>query len=121
MRRSRRVLAAIGCAAAGAAMGAVVWPWEREPEYNGRKLSEWLARADCVGAPDRGTIEAEGAVRCIGRDAVPLLLRWISYEPSAARAGTYTLVSRYGRKIGAPRGLLNGALALLRNQKAEER
>ena len=120
MRRGRIVWVTIGCAAVAAVTWCVLWPRESEPEYNGRKLSEWLAKADPGVAPDAGTTEAEGAVRAIGTNAIRLLLRWISYEPSAVRAGTYALVCRF-HKNGVPWALLSGPLALLKNKQAEER
>ncbi len=57
---------------------------DQEPSYNGRLLSEWLADAHAgpgfsvVGAPD----PPREAIRAIGTNAIPTLLKWISYEPS---------------------------------------
>jgi hypothetical protein len=47
-----------------------VWLGEREPEYQGKKLSEWLERFS--DSPK----EAGNAVRTIGKDAIPSLLTW---------------------------------------------
>jgi len=54
------------------------WPGEKEPEDNGHKLSLLLDAID-----DHG--EATLAVRRIGTNALPFLLRWISKERSPAR------------------------------------
>jgi hypothetical protein len=43
-----------------------VWPWE--PVYQGRKLSKWL---------EHSGEEADNAVRHIGTNALPYLVRWI--------------------------------------------
>ena len=55
---------------------------EREPEYGGRKLSEWVRRYRVPGSmtswrPDE---QAAQAVHRLGTDAVPYLLGWMSYE-----------------------------------------
>jgi hypothetical protein len=50
-----------------------------EPEYEGRRLSEWLHY-------DRATYdyhETQVALRSIGTNAIPHLLKWIAYEPPA--------------------------------------
>lgn len=58
-------------------LGAVVWQklhrWE--PAYEGRDLSSWLTDFDLesAGSPDRAT----QAVRAIGTNALPVLLRMI--------------------------------------------
>jgi hypothetical protein len=62
---------------------------EREPEYGGKRLSEWV---DHYYDPISGNFSAtnvtfvvnEGAVdaiRHIGTNAVPYLIRWIAWEP----------------------------------------
>src|SRR5438445_13497941 len=60
-----------------------------EPSYNGRPLSYWVlgdARSfDSIAAPDSLTPESQAAVREIGADAVPILLRWLS-SPSPVTA-----------------------------------
>jgi hypothetical protein len=67
-----------------AAIGVVAfWPGEREPEYNGKKLSEWLMVAASQGwdEPDSPeTMEALAAVRSIGTNALPCLVKWIQFE-----------------------------------------
>ena len=50
------------------------WPEPREPEYHGKKLSEWLTLYN--EAPK----EATEAVRAMGGDVVPVLLKWIQDE-----------------------------------------
>ncbi len=78
----------LGCVVLGASV-ALFWPREREPEYQGKKLSEWLTISRrvntglTVGFPSSGDGEAAEAVRHIGTNALPWLLRWIAYETPA--------------------------------------
>lgn len=61
------------------------WPGEKEPEYNGKKLSEWL---EIYGRATEGPArkhEAVVAVEGIGTNAIPFLLKWIDYSPPAWR------------------------------------
>jgi hypothetical protein len=56
---------------------------ENQPQYQGRSLSSWLAIYDDL---DPTTFEeAEKAVRHIGTNALPYLVRWIQYEPPGWR------------------------------------
>jgi hypothetical protein len=55
------------------------WPGEREPEYNGKKLSEWLALQRY--RPE----EASDAIRAIGTNALPVLVSWAEYQMPAWR------------------------------------
>jgi HEAT repeat protein len=54
----------------------VVWPGEREPEYQGKKLSEWLRRHQKRENPD----EAANAVRQISTNALSFLLAWLEVD-----------------------------------------
>ncbi len=56
---------------------ALVWPREREPEYQGKKLSEWL-ELNRHGSPSG----AKEAVRHMGTNCIPLLLSWSDYTGS---------------------------------------
>jgi len=59
---------------------------EREPEYGGKRLSEWVDNTynSMPGVPETGSkllgMESSNAVRQIGTNSVPYLLQWISYE-----------------------------------------
>ena len=92
-----------------AVVGVVVAAFmpSKEPEYQGKRLSEWVERANwpistnsyrSVVGPNRLSLlpkfdprrenshdiwrETEWAVRHIGPPAIPYLLNWIRYEPS---------------------------------------
>ena len=78
-----------------AAIAVVVVGWEvfreREPEYQGKTLSEWMEvdrRASSGGGPV-AIEEAENAVQQIGTNALPLLLKWIAYEQPEWRVRIY--------------------------------
>lgn len=72
----------LGCGLLALVVWAV-WPRETEPEYQGRKLSEWLYLHTVVTAP--GSEAAADAVRQIGTNGLPWMLRHISFEPGQWR------------------------------------
>jgi hypothetical protein len=75
----RRILILLAASVLPAIGVVAFWPGEREPEYNGKKLSEWLREyRQPVGAM-APTIsqEAPDAVRHIGTNALPFLVKWI--------------------------------------------
>lgn len=59
---------------------AVLWQVlrDREPSYQGRALSEWV---DQMQNRAYNAAEAQGAIRAIGTNAIPIAVKWISYEP----------------------------------------
>jgi hypothetical protein len=79
MRRTGWVLA--GCALA-ALISTLTLRTQRQPQYGGRKLEEWLKLY--LQSADRFTDgqEAAEAVRHIGTNALPWLLKWTDYEPT---------------------------------------
>jgi len=87
MKGRRRILLILAACAVVALLAAVFWPKEREPVYQGKKLSEWLARY-CVSTdsqvPDR---KAEEAILGIGTNALPVLVKWIAREPPDWKKG----------------------------------
>jgi hypothetical protein len=66
-----------------------VWPGEREPEYQGKKLSEWLGayHRDYSTDAEREAEQrrADYAVRQIGTNGLPYLLQAVSYDAPAWR------------------------------------
>ena len=61
------------------AVSLVLFNWEREPSYEGRQLSGWLAFAK--GTPDQ-QLQAQAAITKIGTNGIPFLLKWIEHRPS---------------------------------------
>lgn len=61
-------------------LALVLWPREREPEYNGATLSTWLLRCALSGNQAESA-PAVDAIRHMGTNALPFLVRWIQYEP----------------------------------------
>src|SRR5882672_1047262 len=85
-------------------VAAVVWPREREPEYKGKRLSEWLGlyheQIDVEGVDFRSELRDEAeAVHHIGTNALPWLLRWVRYEPPAWRIKVYSFMNMMPRAL----------------------
>ena len=63
----------------------VVFSREREPEYAGKRLSEWVeiyAATGTVVSAQTQKEDAANAIRHIGTRAPPFLLKWMQYEPA---------------------------------------
>jgi hypothetical protein len=91
----RRWIIAILAVCAVAGILAAAFPpreREREPEYGGKKLSEWLMIAAQSNTSLEDPSEASDALRHLGTNAIPSLLRWIQYEKSRRK---YELFERY--------------------------
>jgi hypothetical protein len=78
MRPRRLWLIFIGVLVLVALVVVVTWP-DREPKYQGRSLSEWVAGYD-IRHPRHGKIERDRAIRQFGTNALPYLLKWIQYQ-----------------------------------------
>lgn len=62
---------------------------QQEPSYNGRPLSEWLGdiRLELrISGPE----PYQQAIRAIGTNSIPTLLKWISYERSGSQQSSQT-------------------------------
>jgi hypothetical protein len=83
--KRRRVIVVVGGCLVAAVLIFTVWPGEREPEYQGKKLSEWLddywpGRGHLISIPpdwERNRLEAEVAVRRIGTNGLPWMVEWL--------------------------------------------
>jgi len=80
----RRILLAVLGLAFAVVLVAVLWPGQKEPEYQGKKLSEWLLTyVNPVALDPVRQDQALNAVRHIGTNGLPFLVKWISYrEPN---------------------------------------
>jgi HEAT repeat protein len=90
----------------------LVLPREREPEYQGKKLSEWLRIGfwSNYGTPERR--DATKAVREIGTNALPYLSKAIAYERTSITDKEMTLVKAlpipFGMKLALVKRLAEG-------------
>ena len=78
--RWRRLLIALAVFAAIVAVIFALIP--HEPKYEGRTLSEWI-RVAAPRTADSETIKAIEAVRHIGTNGLPWLVKWIGAKPPA--------------------------------------
>jgi hypothetical protein len=90
VRRNPSILLLTGAFLALAVSFTVFWPQKKEPEYQGKKLSEWVTAP--VGA--NGTLEVRKAMLAMGTNCVPFLVAWVQYDPPAWRKRLFEL-ARY--------------------------
>src|SRR5260221_5062014 len=83
---------------------------EHEPTYAGKRLSEWVARLSSKNSLE-GDSEAENAIRHIGTNSLPYLLKWISYEPAPWRIKLYETAGTFLKQN--PNALLQDRQMLL--------
>jgi HEAT repeat protein len=103
MRKRRIFLLLIGVAAVVLVVVLVAsLTREQEPKYKGKKLSEWIMdQQEFVPSPEGPLIksglgiteDARDAVRQIGTNAIPYLLKWVQYEQSPTRARVYRVLN----------------------------
>jgi hypothetical protein len=75
----------------------------REPQYEGRTLSDWLAQVHLTSGTQKE--EAEAAVRAVGDEAVPYLLSYVRYESNRPKMMIGAFVERHGiRVLHVPKG-----------------
>jgi hypothetical protein len=120
-RRKRIAFLLAACLLVG--LGVVAfWPGEREPEYDGKKLSEWLKicsdnRVVLSDSQSQSLEAAREAVRKIGTNGLPWLIKWISYDLPKWKSAL--LYSKFYRWLPTPIG--NSMVApILQAQRARE-
>jgi hypothetical protein len=84
--RRRRIVVILAVCVLVVICVVAFWPREHEPEYNGKKLSEWLALQN--DHPE----DVDAAVRAIRTNALPMLIKWAEFQLPAWR---YRLVKLY--------------------------
>src|ERR1043166_10199828 len=84
MKRGWLIVLIVAVCAVVAIVAALVWPGEKEPVYQGKKLSEWIDQAWRASGREQ---EARFAIRQIGTNAFPVLVKWI--ESADASSGTW--------------------------------
>ena len=86
MKRRRVRVIALVCVV----VGIMAWafsPLGEEPQYRGKKLSDWLAQysenreSDADSAEGKRAAEAAEALRHIGTNALPFVLKWMREKP----------------------------------------
>ena len=75
----------------------VVFNREREPEYRGKRLSEWVEENPFDAAGPDGI----HPVRQMGTNAVPYLLKWIRYERPVWKRKLYAAVNPIIKRLNA--------------------
>jgi hypothetical protein len=80
--KGKKLLIMLGCLVGGLALACTLLLafQPREPQYKGRTLSEWTQAYSVYGVPTPQADAADEAIRSIGTNALPHLLRWIRYE-----------------------------------------
>jgi hypothetical protein len=85
MKRRSIILICSAIAVTFASLALAFWPGEREPKYQGKKLSEWVQQArdaDFDSSKQQNAAQAREAIRSIGTNALPSLLKWVDYAPA---------------------------------------
>lgn len=88
---TRRTTLLLFCtAAAGLLAVAPVLRWTEEPRHGGRTLDDWLAQMQLTSGTQKE--QSRQAVRSIGTNAVPYLLKYVRYESGRARRRLGTML-----------------------------
>ena len=91
MKRSRAIaLVVLFAAIAVAAFFALR---SREPEYRGKRLSQWLEEYDRTGAMEK-TGPASEAIRAMGTNALPYLFAYIKHRDPPLKMKFFGLVQK---------------------------
>jgi len=103
--RARAKYLVIAAALVGAALSMALVRREREPRYNGYSLSEWLhAARSWYHNPPAPPAEATEAIRQIGTNALPTLLKWASYDPTRLQSKFRPVLSGSDHPVDAEDG-----------------
>lgn len=97
MSTKRLILGLLLVVGVAVVVGVLVWGGvrEREPEYGGKRLSEWVDGIYSDHRVEGGVGLAADAVRHMGvKKALPYLLKWISYETPAWQVKLFAIVNR---------------------------
>ena len=77
MKRRRLLFILLGCICS-IILAVLLWPREREPEYNGVPLTKWLDLGAGIYAGHSD--EFDKAVKALGTNALPTLVRSVDYQ-----------------------------------------
>jgi hypothetical protein len=92
----RRLMISVGIVVAAVCvlLAVAFWPQPKEPEYQGKKLSEWLSLQ--LEQPR----ESAEAVSAIGAGAIPFLVRWVDYRIPTWKRRAAEIYARHPGLIG---------------------
>lgn len=114
-RLRRRVRLLLGC---GIAVVLVLTLWrERQPQFDGLPLSQWIVMLD-GSDPDISQQQAQLAIRSIGTNGVPFLLKWLRYQERPWRTRLAAQAARLPGKFGDTVEELVRGRGLERQQRA---
>jgi hypothetical protein len=88
VKRKRLIIIICGFLAA-LILGALLWPREREPEYKGIPINTWLERYK------GGDAEFAAAIKHMGTNALPFLIRAAAYEEPLWRRWLFRTTSKW--------------------------
>ena len=94
MRPRRRILLVVAGFALAAVLVPVLWPRDHGPIYQSKTLEEWLELCDVDDEPTPEALKAPEAVRHIGTNGLPFLLKRINHERPAWKLKLLALVPR---------------------------
>ena len=96
MRKRRILLIVVGVVVLVSLGALVLWPSSREPEYGGKRLSEWVELYDDGASPQSSDSRKAGdAIRAIGTNALPYLVKWIQWEPPRLETALNSIVGKF--------------------------
>jgi hypothetical protein len=97
VRKHRQILIALACVTALLGIAAFL-SRDRQPWYEGRSYADWLAAydLDCRQSEDADDphTPAYWALRHIGTNAIPTLLKWVAHEPQPLRLRFHRLAEK---------------------------
>src|SRR4051812_25450889 len=102
MPKQRVFLILLGIVIAGVIV--VLARRDREPEYGGKRLSEYLSGLSGNAAEKKRADEAIGQ---IGTNAIPYLLKWMQYETPAWKTQLYRALNPVLNRLNAEWELTN--------------
>ena len=91
--RKRRVSQVLIAVAVLVGLVVVLTLRSREPEYGGKRLSEWVIPLALSGNREMPPGESQEAILHLGTNALPYLLKWIRYETPPWKDKWYRMVS----------------------------
>ncbi len=115
MRMRYILLVALATAAIVALTARLTRP--TEPAYEGKRLSAWVLDYQHV-SPTGDAQPTDRAVRQIGTNAIPFLLRWLQYEPPLWREKLGKVYPEFLRRIYDPDRVTSGDLLAAHSARA---